>query len=67
MVSVIIKKWARVAKLVDAIDLGSIAVRCVGSSPTSGTTVQHNVPSMFDRFDYRNVFVSIRTSCNIQI
>ena len=34
---------ARVAKLVDAIDLGSIAVRCVGSSPTSGTKHLHLV------------------------
>ena len=45
MVSVIIKKWARVAKLVDAIDLGSIAVRCVGSSPTSGTKNLPVVPN----------------------
>lgn len=33
---------ARVAKLVDATDLGSVAVRCVGSSPTSGTTFRED-------------------------
>ena len=39
----LVDKKALVAELVDVVDLGSTALRCVGSSPTGGKTTKSQI------------------------